>query len=276
LAMARSTLGVLVFVMLVSSVTASIANDFEWLKATEWNWNNWRNVQFDEDGIFWAPSPECEDRSKQACHWTAKGNTVRIHWGAAGLHTLQVESKRKLVGKRDADGDPCQATFAKNLAKKAAFLKRMDSIIATVGGRDSAVGGVLSSLVDFMAGVETDPVEIFASTKGMVLDMGGWYHGLWAEATHEGMTAKKLEVQALFDKAYTTTTNKQYNQGVLITGFVIASIAALDLMVSLATAGFAVLMKNETRSHTAGLAIFAASNAVVMGMLVRVVLGSFA
>jgi hypothetical protein len=65
--------------------TAKIHENFDWLKNTEWNWNQWRHVVFRADGIFDAPTPECEAGD---CTWSATKKKVKIHWGQAGLHTL--------------------------------------------------------------------------------------------------------------------------------------------------------------------------------------------
>jgi DnaJ-class molecular chaperone len=94
--------------------TAKIHENFDWLKNTEWNWNQWRHVVFRADGIFDAPTPECEAGH---CTWSATKKKVKIHWGQAGLHTLSATNAQKKVlrGIRDADGESCSATFVQKL-----------------------------------------------------------------------------------------------------------------------------------------------------------------
>jgi hypothetical protein len=41
-------------------VGEKVSKKFSWLKGTEWDWNNWRTVTFEEDGTFTAPTEECE------------------------------------------------------------------------------------------------------------------------------------------------------------------------------------------------------------------------
>ena len=38
---------------------SQIDDDFEWVKGTVWNWNDWRHVTLKPDGSFIAPTPEC-------------------------------------------------------------------------------------------------------------------------------------------------------------------------------------------------------------------------
>eukprot|EP00635_Sarcinochrysidales_sp_CCMP3193_P005245 CAMPEP_0118895874 /NCGR_PEP_ID=MMETSP1166-20130328/4018_1 /TAXON_ID=1104430 /ORGANISM="Chrysoreinhardia sp, Strain CCMP3193" /LENGTH=477 /DNA_ID=CAMNT_0006834923 /DNA_START=91 /DNA_END=1524 /DNA_ORIENTATION=- len=90
-----------------------ITEQFNWLKATEWNWNSWRNVRFGADGRFEAPTPDCE---RGGCRWTTDEQYIYVRWGDAGLHKMRptkmaAEPETKLKGKRVADGEKCQATF---------------------------------------------------------------------------------------------------------------------------------------------------------------------
>lgn len=92
-----------------------IAEEWEWLIGTEWFWNNWRNVKFAPDGIFEAPTDDCQAYA-EACRWAASGNKIYIMWGNSGLHVLkatamEAEPSTRLKGKRHSDKDPCSATF---------------------------------------------------------------------------------------------------------------------------------------------------------------------
>lgn len=105
-------------------VSDKISKKFNWLKGTEWQWNGWRNVKFDKDGSFDAPTHECQ---RGQCKWSAPGeDRVYILWGDAGLHTLKVvgdmppdasdPSKLKglvLKGKRNKDSERCEAQFVR-------------------------------------------------------------------------------------------------------------------------------------------------------------------
>merc|ERR1712187_430994 len=41
-------------------VSDKIGKKMAWLKGTEWNWNGWRNVKFEKDGNFDAPTRDCQ------------------------------------------------------------------------------------------------------------------------------------------------------------------------------------------------------------------------
>lgn len=95
------------------SAPSGIDDKFNWLKATEWHWNNWRNVRFGADGRFEAPTPDCE---RGQCRWSADSKTIYIRWGNAGLHKLRPNKMEAaegtlLSGKRVADGEKCTAKF---------------------------------------------------------------------------------------------------------------------------------------------------------------------
>jgi hypothetical protein len=68
-----------------TGVRPNIGKKFTFLKETKWHWNGWRDVVFEEDGRFEAPTPECE---AGACRWSANRGNIYILWGEAGLHTL--------------------------------------------------------------------------------------------------------------------------------------------------------------------------------------------
>lgn len=94
-------------------VPHGIDDAFNWLKATEWNWNNWRNVRFGADGRFEAPTPDCE---RGQCKWNTDSKTIYIRWGDAGLHKMRANKMEAgadtvLSGKRVADGERCTAKF---------------------------------------------------------------------------------------------------------------------------------------------------------------------
>merc|ERR1719271_1463763 len=88
---------------------------------TEWHWNRWRNVKFQKDGSFEAPTQDCQ---MGACEWAAYDGKVYILWGESGLHVLEPTQMVKdqnldklkqtmLKGKRKRDGDKVTATFTK-------------------------------------------------------------------------------------------------------------------------------------------------------------------
>ncbi|KAJ1446970.1 DnaJ C terminal domain-containing protein [Pelagophyceae sp. CCMP2097] len=86
---------------------------FNWLKATNWNWNDWREVRFGADGRFEAPTPDCE---RGQCRWSTDKNTVYIRWGDSGLHKVKANAMvaaagTTLKGKRLQDGEKCSAAF---------------------------------------------------------------------------------------------------------------------------------------------------------------------
>ena len=95
------------------SAPQGVHDNFDWLKASSWNWNNWRDVRFGADGRFEAPTPDCE---RGGGKWSADETTVYIRWGEAGLHKLKPTAMEaapgtKLKGKRVQDGERCTATF---------------------------------------------------------------------------------------------------------------------------------------------------------------------
>lgn len=103
-----------------------ISKEFNWLKGTEWNWNSWRNVKFEKDGSFDAPTPDC---SRGQCKWAANKGKVFILWGEAGVHELQIEGGaggqgKKMSGFRVQDRDKCSATFVKIFDHEAAELDK--------------------------------------------------------------------------------------------------------------------------------------------------------
>merc|ERR1719271_1198266 len=88
---------------------------------TEWHWNRWRNVKFQKDGTFEAPTQDC---MMGACEWAAYDGKVYILWGESGLHVLEPSQvvqdqdldKLKQVllkGRRKRDNDKITATFTK-------------------------------------------------------------------------------------------------------------------------------------------------------------------
>jgi len=92
-----------------------IDQEFKWAKGTEWNWNNWRNVKLNHDGSFWAPSPECEQRSAD-CRWGAYDGYLWINWGDSGIHRVSPSRGNKFLSGSRYDGDRCQATYVKTEA----------------------------------------------------------------------------------------------------------------------------------------------------------------
>merc|ERR1719401_2183579 len=115
-------------------VPDTIAKNMAWLKGTEWNWNNWRNVKFEKDGTFDAPTRDCQSGQ---CKWSApKAGKVYILWGEAGLHELDIQgaipteadqSKMKglqMKGRRVNDGERCSAAFHRIFDFEAAELEK--------------------------------------------------------------------------------------------------------------------------------------------------------
>ena len=95
------------------SAPSGIHDNFDWLKATSWHWNAWRDVRFGADGRFEAPTPDCQQGQ---CKWSADESTIYIRWGQAGLHKLrptkmEAAADTRLKGKRVQDGEKCSATF---------------------------------------------------------------------------------------------------------------------------------------------------------------------
>ena len=98
--------------------SSDVDPSMEYLRGTTWRWNNWRDVTFECDGKFSAPTPDCESGH---CRWSADGaGQIVIQWGQAGRHTLQqargagqAVRGALLRGYRDRDRDPCAAEFIK-------------------------------------------------------------------------------------------------------------------------------------------------------------------
>ena len=91
------------------------SEEFRWLRGTKWNWNNWREVEFDPSGRFKAPTEDCEQGQ---CRWASDESHVYVQWGQAGLHKLAVKGEEAvaekgtvLEGVRMQDDDPVSATF---------------------------------------------------------------------------------------------------------------------------------------------------------------------
>lgn len=77
-------------------LSGKIHKNFDWVKGTIWNWNNWRHVHFEHDGNFKAPTQECE---AGACKWMAGKKKVYVMWGReAGLHILNVNQMKAEKG----------------------------------------------------------------------------------------------------------------------------------------------------------------------------------
>jgi DnaJ-class molecular chaperone len=97
-------------------VPGGIDEKFSWMKGTEWMWNKWREVRFEPDGTFDAPTDSCAQRQ---CKWSADENQIYIQWGSDGIHWVnpskpEPKEGTKLTGKRQ-DGQKCSATFIKKV-----------------------------------------------------------------------------------------------------------------------------------------------------------------
>jgi len=114
-------------------ITDKIAKSMNWLKGTEWNWNNWRNVKFEKDGNFDAPTNDCQSGM---CRWSANKGKVFILWGEAGVHELSLQGKipteqnaqqlngLRMTGRRHADNEPCHASYQRVYDHEAAELDK--------------------------------------------------------------------------------------------------------------------------------------------------------
>lgn len=114
-------------------ITSKISKQMAWLKGTEWNWNDWRDIKFQKDGTFEAPTRDCQQGT---CRWSASKDKVYILWGEAGLHELQVageipkeQNAQKMAGlilrgRRTSDGDPCSAKFRRVFDHEAAEMDK--------------------------------------------------------------------------------------------------------------------------------------------------------
>jgi len=135
-------------------ITDKINKKMSWLKGTEWNWNNWRNVKFQKDGSFEAPTRECQHGGQ--CKWSASKNRIYILWGQAGLHELAIEgtipdeqSPEKLAGvsmkgKRQSDGERCFAQFVRVFDHEAAELEK--DLYEILGLEDDADEGEIKKV----------------------------------------------------------------------------------------------------------------------------------
>lgn len=113
-------------------LSGRIHSNFDWVKGTVWNWNNWRHVTFEHDGNFKAPTPECE---QGACKWMAGKKKVYVMWGReAGLHILEpnvakAEAGTVLKGTRKKDKQKAQADFVQIDEEAAALNKDLHKVM---------------------------------------------------------------------------------------------------------------------------------------------------
>lgn len=125
--------------------TDKIHKKMAWMKGTEWNWNNWRNVKFVKDGTFDAPTRDCQGGG---CKWSAANGKVYILWGEAGVHELDIQGEvpteqnqqkmqgMLMKGRRVSDGDKCFATFTRIYDFEAAELDK--DLYEVLGLQDDA------------------------------------------------------------------------------------------------------------------------------------------
>jgi DnaJ-class molecular chaperone len=129
-------------------ISDKIGKKFSWLKGTEWNWNKWRNVKFEKDGKFDAPTRDCQSG---ACRWSANKGKIYILWGEAGLHELELEGEMptdqtpsklqglRMSGRRSSDNDKCFAEYVRVFDHEAAELdKDLYEIIGLPDDADEA------------------------------------------------------------------------------------------------------------------------------------------
>lgn len=123
-----------------------ISKQMGWMKGTEWHWNNWRDVQFQKDGTFDAPTPDCQGGQ---CKWSAQDGKVYILWGESGLHEVDIVGKMpedgsdpqkmaglKMRGHRKSDQSACSAVFRRVFDHEAAEMDK--DLYAILGLQDDA------------------------------------------------------------------------------------------------------------------------------------------
>lgn len=122
-------------------IPKKIHPSFDYMKGTEWKWNKWRNVKFNHDGTFTAPTPDCEE---DMCKWSATKDSVYIVWGDAGVHILAPKGEREakegssIEGIRKKDKQKCTAEFIR-IDEEAAELHK--DLFAELGLADGATDG---------------------------------------------------------------------------------------------------------------------------------------
>lgn len=105
---------------LPSSIKNVIADEFAWLKGTEWTWNNRVTVKFGIDGFFLSEARECSHM--QQCPWAAYQDRIYVMMPETGLHILGAEKHPnswaaedlmniQLSGKRSEDGTGVRLIF---------------------------------------------------------------------------------------------------------------------------------------------------------------------
>jgi DnaJ-class molecular chaperone len=90
-------------------VPNKVSKDMAWVKGTEWNWNNWRDVKFQKDGSFEAPTRDCQGGM---CLWSAEKGKIYILWGEVGLH------EGTIIGQMPTEQDPAQMKGLKLKGKR--------------------------------------------------------------------------------------------------------------------------------------------------------------
>eukprot|EP00931_Biecheleriopsis_adriatica_P121303 TRINITY_DN96394_c0_g1_i1.p1 TRINITY_DN96394_c0_g1~~TRINITY_DN96394_c0_g1_i1.p1 ORF type:complete len:493 (-),score=128.05 TRINITY_DN96394_c0_g1_i1:172-1650(-) len=126
-------------------VSDKITKKYSWMKGTEWNWNNWRNVKFEKDGSFDAPTDDCQ---RGRCKWSANKGKIFILWGEAGLHELDIVGETPteqdpkqmqgltMRGRRVSDGERCSGVFQRVFDHEAAALDK--DLYEVLGLQDDA------------------------------------------------------------------------------------------------------------------------------------------
>lgn len=113
-------------------LSGNIHANFDFMKGTVWNWNNWRHVTFEHDGNFKAPTEECENG---ACKWSAGKKKLYIMWGReAGLHVMEptsftLEKGVRLNGVRRKDRHKAFAEFLQVDEDAAALHKDLYKVL---------------------------------------------------------------------------------------------------------------------------------------------------
>lgn len=109
-----------------NGVSDEINKKFSWVKGTTWHWDNWREVQFQQDGTFDAPTRTCQHKQ---CKWTATDDKIYVWWGQDGLHVMKTnddEAKEgaRMQGKRKGDKNKINAKFVRIHDTKAILLEK--------------------------------------------------------------------------------------------------------------------------------------------------------
>jgi len=274
-------LTVLAITTLGAESRGKIDKSFNWLKGTEWHWNDWNNVIFEESGKFTAPAPECTGENKGECYWEAnydkrfERDIITVHWGSAGEHYVIVKTKMKeLYGQRH-DGEEIKATFKRKrtAGSKGPVETVVGAVVRAVGGDQSAVGSKIAETYnEFAPLIDYEPMEVYALSVEAATEALDWYKGLLNSANSKDMKAlykqKSKEMNALHKKVI----NKKKNTGYVFTAFVVMLLIATEVSLVVSTFVLAKVPK-LLDGESSGTALLGGGSILMAGMLGRVVTG---